>query len=202
MAERERPFAAVIYVVREDGMVLYCTRPGTGQMAAPGGKVRQPDPFAASHIRALGESGMTAALRELHEETGVFVSSAVQVYAARLRDLGIVEVYLAYWRAYLHTEPVAQEPGTVVGWCRPEVLAEGFEAEFHTAALRAAGMLGPVACRWCEPAVEATLFQPMQTGPATPLCAECEVGDLSWPTPRAFQSLAGLRHAFPMGGGR
>jgi ADP-ribose pyrophosphatase YjhB (NUDIX family) len=130
MIEKEQQ-AVVAYIRREDGKLLSVTRKDTGQHSAPGGKVES------------GEVRLGALLREVHEETGLCLNyfrvgapfySGIHTSGRRVFAYLIAE---DVWSG----EPTAREPGTRVEWVEPIEIANGFGAEYHTKALRRAGLI-------------------------------------------------------------
>lgn len=122
----EPPYASIAYV-RRGPLMLAVSRKDTGELSAPGGKVKP------------GEHEKATALRELQEETGIAGRSAREIHRG-VDDLGHdVAVFLVEVDA--DTAPIAREPGTRVAWVAPEVLASGFCRNFHRRALVAARIL-------------------------------------------------------------
>ncbi len=119
--------AAVVYVVR-DGLVLSVSRKGTGEAAAPGGKLDPGDEGDAAR----------AVRRELREEAGVEALTLSPVYRG-WHGRWLVDAFMGTIAA--DAEPRAVEPGTTVAWVAPAVLANGYAPRFHTRALRAAGLM-------------------------------------------------------------
>lgn len=120
------PIAAVAYVFRGD-RVLSVTRADTGQHSAPGGKAHP------------GEDPRDAALRELHEETGLVGLRARLVYQGNGPTGFYVYAFLV--DVDPSAEPVARDPGTTVAWVEPRELAAGFASAFHSVALPVAMVL-------------------------------------------------------------
>jgi 8-oxo-dGTP pyrophosphatase MutT (NUDIX family) len=114
------PIAAVAYVFRGD-LVLSVTRADTGQHSAPGGKAHP------------GEDALDAAMRELHEETGLIGLRARLVYQGNGPTGYLTHAFLV--DVDPSAEPVAREPGTRVAWVEPRELAAGFASAFHSVAL-------------------------------------------------------------------
>ena len=116
--------AVVAYLLR-NGLMLSRPRMDTGEHAAPGGRIED------------GETEEAALSREVLEEIGLVVTAAWSVYFGS-HGAWIVRVY----RIEADGEPIAAEAGSRVEWVPVEAIATGFAAEFHTQALRAAGLLG------------------------------------------------------------
>jgi len=125
MIEKEQQ-AVVAYILREDGKILSVTRKDTGQHSAPGGKVEP------------GESLYDAMKREVKEETGCEVLTAYPVYEGLHSSGRRVTAFRVH--EWFH-EPVAREPGTRVEWVDPIEIANWFGSEYHSVALREAGIL-------------------------------------------------------------
>lgn len=108
-----RPTVAVIATLFRDGQVLLVRRanpPDVGRWGFPGGKVE------------LGESIMDAAIRELHEETGI-QATAQQVFTAvdafDHDDSGLLRhhyVLVAVLCAWVSGEPVAGDDALEARW--------------------------------------------------------------------------------------
>lgn len=122
--EAEKPPAVVAYIER-DGKLLSISRKDTGEHAVPGGKCEDDEPL------------LWALTREVQEEAGVRILSAVEVYRGRHTSGRLVVAY----RCTIEGEPVAVEEGTRAEWVAPEEIANGFGAEYHRLALVAAGYL-------------------------------------------------------------
>jgi ADP-ribose pyrophosphatase YjhB (NUDIX family) len=114
---------AVVAYVERNGLLLSCTRKGTGQHGVPGGKVE------------TGETLTDALVRELFEETGLHLVSHELVYTGTHTSGRTVYAY----RVQAEGDPTAREPGTSVSWVHPREIANGFGSEYHRVALRAAG---------------------------------------------------------------
>lgn len=118
---------SVVAYIERAGLLLSVSRKDTKQRAAPGGKVD------------AGESWFDALCRETYEETDVRIFKANPVFVG-LHSTG--RTVVAYHvGVYWHGWPVAREPNTRIEWVTPEELANGFGAEYHRRALRAAKLL-------------------------------------------------------------
>lgn len=118
--------AVVAYIQNDAGLLLSVTRKGTGEDAAPGGKC------------GANESLHRALRRETREETNVELVHWRLVYDGFHTSGRRIFAYLAIeWRGV----PEALEHGTRIAWVTPEALANGFGAEYHRRALRAAKLL-------------------------------------------------------------
>lgn len=126
MIEKEQQ-AVVAYILR-NGKILSVTRKDTGQHSAPGGKV-EPE-----------ETIVEAMQRETYEETGVRVNGWRLVHEGIHISGRRVSAYVVEHDWY-SGEPVAREPGTSVAWVDPIEIANGFGSEYHSVALREAGIL-------------------------------------------------------------
>jgi 8-oxo-dGTP diphosphatase len=126
MIEEKEQQAVVAYILRDDGKVLSVTRKNTGQHSVPGGKVEP------------GETRLVAVEREVEEETGIKIVNPDCVHVGIHESGRKVFLYIVTrWTG----EPEAREPGTRVEWVEPIELAGGFGSEYHSVALRAAGLL-------------------------------------------------------------
>lgn len=118
--------AVVAYIQNEEGKLLSVTRKDTGQHAAPGGKVEP------------GETIGEALQREVWEEAGIWIRHWEPVYEGLHSSGRRVHAFVVdEW----HGEPVAKELGTRVAWVDPIEIANGFGADYHRKALKAAGIL-------------------------------------------------------------
>jgi len=106
--------SAICFVPKLDGsgLVLGVYNPRYNGWAFPGGKV---EPHEKLEV---------AALRELHEETGLEARSGLHVYAAEgtAADGWMVHVFLVDPGPY--AQPATREPGNEVGWVTPDQLCE------------------------------------------------------------------------------
>ncbi|MEU5388046.1 NUDIX hydrolase [Kitasatospora cineracea] len=113
-------YTADVVAMRPDGSVLLIERgkpPYAGLLALPGGHVDK------------GERALAAAVRELHEETGVLVDAAdlvfVGVYDAPDRDPRGRYVGVAYLaRVPADTQARAGDDAASVHWLQPEDMPE------------------------------------------------------------------------------
>jgi ADP-ribose pyrophosphatase YjhB (NUDIX family) len=117
--------AVVAYIQNDAGLLLSVTRKGTGEDAAPGGKCYP------------NESLRHALCRETREETNVELVHWRLVYDAQHLGRRVFAYLAIEWRGV----PEALEYGTRIAWVTPEALANGFGAEYHRRALRAAKLL-------------------------------------------------------------
>lgn len=125
MIEPKYP-AVVAYIQNDAGLLLSVTRKGTGEHAAPGGKC------------GANESFHRALRRETREETNVELVRWRLVYdGIHTSGLRVLAYRAIEWRGV----PTALEYGTRIEWVTPETLANGFGAEYHRRALRAAKLL-------------------------------------------------------------
>jgi ADP-ribose pyrophosphatase YjhB (NUDIX family) len=117
----DRPVVGVLAVLWKDGRVLLVQRanpPDQGKWGFPGGR------------QHLGETVEQAALRELHEETGV-IGEAIGAFAAldaiHRDEAGAVRYHYTLvavaieWRA---GEPVAADDALAVAWRSPEAVGD------------------------------------------------------------------------------
>lgn len=118
--------AVVAYIQNDAGLLLSVTRKDSGEHAAPGGKC------------GANESFHKALCRETREETDVILAHWCLVYDG-LHTSG--RRVLAYRTIEWRSVPKALEYGTRIAWVTPEDLANGFGAEYHRRALRAAKLL-------------------------------------------------------------
>lgn len=106
--------SATCYIPKLDGsgLVLGVFSPKFQAWSIPGGKVEP------------NEKLETAALRELHEETGLVARTAMHVYAAEgTAEAGwLVHVFLVDVRPA--QVPETREPGNTVAWVTPDQLCE------------------------------------------------------------------------------
>lgn len=118
--------AVVAYIQNDAGLLLSVTRKDSGEDAAPGGKC------------GANESLHKALRREVVEEVNVELVHWRLVYDGFHSSGRRVVAYLAIeWRGV----PEAREYGTRIAWVTAMDLANGFGAEYHRRALRAAKLL-------------------------------------------------------------
>ena len=117
--------AVVAYIQNDAGLLLSVTRKDSGEHAAPGGKC------------GANESFHKALCRETCEETDVVLVHWRLVYDAQHLGHRVLAYRAIEWRGV----PKALEYGTRIAWVTPEELANGFGAEYHRRALRAAKLL-------------------------------------------------------------
>ena len=122
------PIPAAIAVVEHEGRVLLVRRrnpPDAGLWGFPGGRI------------AFGETTEAAAVRELHEETGVRADPKAVLTAVDVihpADDGhdavhfILVAVLCEWRA---GEPEARDDAMAVGWFTPAEIESGEPATSH-----------------------------------------------------------------------